>query len=285
MDPSTHTVLVTGATGSQGGAVARELLDAGWQVRGLTRDVTRDAARELELRGADMVEGDLDDRDSLDRAVDGCYGVFSVQQFWEHGVEGEIRQGRNLADAAAAAGVQHYVQSSVGGAERDTGIPHFDSKWEIEQHLEGLDLPVTVLRPVFFMNNFEGMRDSIREGTLSLPLPPDAPLQMIAVRDIGRYTGVVLENPAEFVGAATELAGDELPMDQVAETFSRVLGREVRYEPVPLDAVDSDEMRGMFEWFVEEGYQADIASLRSTIPDLLDLRTWIEERFRNGGGG
>ncbi len=280
MDPSTHTVLVTGATGSQGGAVARELLDAGWQVRGLTRDVTRDAARELELLGADMVEGDLDDRDSLDRAVEGCYGVFSVQQFWEHGVEGEVRQGRNLADAAAAAGVQHYVQSSVGGAERDTGIPHFDSKWEIEQHLKGLDLPVTVLRPVFFMNNFEGMRDSIREGTLSMPLPPDAPLQMIAVRDIGRYTGVVLENPAEFVGAATELAGDELPMDQVAETFGRVLGREVRYEPVPLDAVDSDEMRGMFEWFVEEGYQADIASLRSTIPDLLDLRTWIEERYR-----
>lgn len=285
MDPSAHTVLVTGATGSQGGAVARELLDAGWQVRGLTRDVTGDAARELELLGADMVEGDLDDRDSLDRAVEGCYGVFSVQQFWEHGVEGEIRQGRNLADAAAAAGVQHYVQSSVGGAERDTGIPHFDSKWQIEQHLEGLDLPVTVLRPVFFMNNFEGMRDSIREGTLSMPLPPDAPLQMIAVRDIGRYTGVVLENPAEFVGAATELAGDELPMDQVAETFSQVLGREVRYEPVPLDAVDSDEMRGMFEWFVEEGYQADVASLRSTIPDLLDLRTWIEERYRNGGGG
>lgn len=284
MDPSTHTVLVTGATGSQGGAVARELLDAGWQVRGLTRDVTRDAARELELLGADMVEGDLDDRDSLDRAVDGCYGVFSVQQFWEHGVEGEVRQGRNLADAAAAADVQHYVQSSVGGAERDTGIPHFDSKWEIEQHLESLDLPVTVLRPVFFMNNFEGMRDSIREGTLSMPLPPDTPLQMIAVRDIGRYTGVVLENPAEFVGAATELAGDELPMDQVAETFSQVLGREVRYEPVSLDAVDSDEMRGMFEWFVEEGYQADIASLRSTIPDLLDLRTWIEERYRNGGG-
>lgn len=280
MDPSTHTVLVTGATGSQGGAVARELLDAGWRVRGLTRDVTRDAARELELLGADMVEGDLDDRDSLDRAVEGCYGVFSVQQFWEHGVEGEVRQGRNLADAAAAAGVQHYVQSSVGGAERDTGIPHFDSKWEIEQHLKGLDLPVTVLRPVFFMNNFEGMRDSIREGTLSMPLPPDAPLQMIAVRDIGRYTGVVLENPAEFVGAATELAGDELPMDQVAETFSQVLGREVRYEPVPLDAVDSDETRVMFEWFVEEGYQADIASLRSTIPDLLDLRTWIEERYR-----
>lgn len=280
MDPSVHTVLVTGATGSQGGAVARELLDAGWQVRGLTRDVTRDAARELELLGADMVEGDLDDRDSLDRAVEGCYGVFSVQQFWEHGVDGEVRQGRNLADAAAAAGVQHYVQSSVGGAERDTGIPHFDSKWEIEQHLEGLDLPVTVLRPVFFMNNFEGMRDSIREGTLSMPLPPDAPLQMIAVRDIGRYTGVVLENPAEFVGAATELAGDELPMDQVAETFSQALGREVRYEPVPLDAVDSDETRVMFKWFVEEGYQADVASLRSTIPDLLDLRTWIEERYR-----
>lgn len=280
MDPSTHTILVTGATGSQGGAVARELLDIGWQVRGLTRDVTQDAARELELLGADMVEGDLDDRDSLDRAVEGCYGVFSVQQFWEHGVEGEIRQGRNLADAAASADVQHYVQSSVGGAERGTGIPHFDSKWEIEQHLEGLDLPVTVLRPVFFMNNFEGMRDSITEGTLRMPLPPDTSLQMIAVRDIARFAAVALENPAEFVGAATELAGDELPMEQIAETFSQVLGREVRYEAVPLDAVDSDETRVMFEWFAEEGYEADIEALRSTIPDLLDLRTWIEERYR-----
>lgn len=285
MDPSAHTILVTGATGSQGGAVARELLDAGWTVRGLTRDVTRDAVRDLALLGAEMVEGDLDDRSSVDRALYGCYGVFSVQQFWEHGVEGEVRQGRTLADAAADAGIQHFVQSSVGGAERDTGIPHFDSKWEVEQHLEELDLPTTVLRPAFFMNNFEGMRGSIRNGTIAMPLPADTPLQMVAVRDIGRFTAVALENPAEFVGSAIELAGDELRMDQVAETFSQALGTDVRYEAVPMDVVDSEDLRVMYEWFVEEGYQADIVALRGTVPDLLDLRTWIEERYHDGREG
>ena len=144
-----RTILVTGATGQQGGAVARELLERGFGVRALTRDPEKPVARELAERGAEVVRGDLDDRPSLERALEGVHGVFSVQQFFEAGYEGEVRQGSGLAEAAKAADVSHLVYSSVGSAHRDTGLPHFESKWEVEESGVGY----TILRPVFFMQN------------------------------------------------------------------------------------------------------------------------------------
>ena len=130
-----RVILVSGATGQQGGAVARNLLERGFAVRALTRDPEKAAARELADLGAEVVSGDLEDRASIERVLDGVYGVFSVQKFLEAGVEGEVRQGVRLADAAKAAGVEHYVYSSVGSAHRETGIPHFESKWEVEEHV------------------------------------------------------------------------------------------------------------------------------------------------------
>src|SRR5829696_2881793 len=153
MTNTDRLILVTGATGQQGGAAARHLLANGWRVRGLTRNPASDKAQALVALGAEVVEGDLYDRTSVDTALQGAYGVFSVQNFWlpDVGAEGEVRQGQLLADAAHAAGIKHFVYTSVGGAERATGIPHFDSKWAIEQHIAALGLPATVLRPVFFM--------------------------------------------------------------------------------------------------------------------------------------
>jgi uncharacterized protein YbjT (DUF2867 family) len=148
-------ILVSGATGQQGGAVARSLLGRGIGVRALTRDPEKPEAKELVDLGAEVASGDLEDRSSIERVLDGVHGVFSVQQSWETGVEGEIRQGVLLADAAKAAGVDHYVYSSVGSAHRETGIPHFESKWEVEEHVRGSGVPYTVLRPVFFMQNWE----------------------------------------------------------------------------------------------------------------------------------
>jgi uncharacterized protein YbjT (DUF2867 family) len=124
-----RVILVSGATGQQGGAVVRNLLEWGFTVRALTRDADKAAARELADLGTEVVSGDLEDRASIERVLDGVYGVFSVQQFMETGVEGEVRQGVLFADAAKAAGVEHLVYSSVGSAHRDTGIPHFESKW------------------------------------------------------------------------------------------------------------------------------------------------------------
>src|SRR5262245_4205833 len=149
-------IAVTGATGQQGGAVARKLLSDGWKIRALTRDPNKPAARALAEAGAELVPGDMDSRSELEAAFQGAYGAFSVQNFWlpEVGYDGEIRQGKNVADAAKAAGVQHLVYSSVGAAHRGMGQKHFESKWIIEQYIQSLELPYTILRPVAFFENF-----------------------------------------------------------------------------------------------------------------------------------
>ena len=160
-------IAVTGATGQQGGAVARKLLAEGWQVRALTRDINKPAAQELKTLGAEIVAGDMDSRAELDAAFKGVYGVFSVQNYWLPNVqyEGEIKQGKNVADAAKAAGVQHLVYSSVGSAHRGMGQKHFASKWIIEQYIHTLDIPYTILRPVAFMDNNNWRRAYILSGT------------------------------------------------------------------------------------------------------------------------
>src|SRR5919199_5871491 len=139
-------ILVTGATGKQGGAVARTLLDRAFRVRALTRDPQRPEAQALTEQGAEVVQGDMEDRSAMNRVLEGAYGVFSVQNFWETGYDREVQQGKTVAEAAKAAGVEHFVYSSVGSAHRQTGIPHFDSKWEVEEHIRQIGLPYTILR-------------------------------------------------------------------------------------------------------------------------------------------
>ena len=149
-------ILVTGATGAQGGTLIPLLLEREFSVRALTRNPDKPSARALAARGVEVVAGDLDDTASLHAACRGCYGVFAVQNFWEKGVgyEREIAQGKRLADAAHEAGVQHFLQTSVAGCDNAGDVLHFHSKWEIEKHIRGLGLPCTFLREVFFMENF-----------------------------------------------------------------------------------------------------------------------------------
>src|SRR5262245_25080598 len=135
MPNSEKTVLVTGATGRQGGAVIRYMLPKGWKLRGLTRNPSSPAAQDLARQGVEVVQGDLEDPASLERAARGLYGVYSVQDFWSVGAKREVLQGKNLAEAAKNAHVEHFVYSSVGGAERSSGIDHWESKWEIEKHI------------------------------------------------------------------------------------------------------------------------------------------------------
>src|SRR5262245_41920222 len=225
------TILVIGITGQQGGAVARYLLKDGWRVRGLSRDLGKPAVKALQDSGVEVVQGNMEDRTSLDGAMQSVYGVFSVQNFWlpEVGHDGEIRQGKLVADAAKAADVEHFVFSSVGGADRSTGIPHFESKWEIEQHIHALGLPVTVFRPVAFYENFFWTRPYILNGTfMGMGLTPDRTNQYITVDDIGAFVALAFANPQEWIGKGLEIAGDELTETQIAETFSRVIGRPVQ---------------------------------------------------------
>jgi uncharacterized protein YbjT (DUF2867 family) len=227
---------------------------------------------------AEVVSGDLEDRSSIDRVLDGVYGVFSVQQFWGIGVEGEVRQGVLLADAAKAAGVEHYVYSSVGSAHRETGIPHFDSKWEVEEHVRASGVPYTVLRPVFFMQNWEFMREPILGGTLPQPLAPGKPFQMIDAEDIGVFVAMAFEDPETWIGREVDIAGDELTMPEIAGTFSRVIGRNVDYFQVPWEGFEEqmgEEYTIMYRWFNDEGYEADIAALRDEYPGLVSFEQYL----------
>jgi uncharacterized protein YbjT (DUF2867 family) len=271
-------IVVTGATGKQGGAVARSLLDRGFRIRAFTRNPQKPEAQALADRGAEVVQGDMEDRSAMERALEGAYGVFSVQNYWETGYDGEVQQGKTVADAAKAAGVEHFVYSSVGSAHRQTGLSHFESKWEVENHVRELDLRYTILRPVFFMQNWERMRGMVLGGTLAQPLDPDKPFQQVAVEDIGAFAAIAFENPERWIGREVDLAGDESTMPEIAETFGRVIGREVSYYQVPWDQFEEqmgEEFTVQYRWFNDMGYEADIAALQQEYPELTTFERYL----------
>ncbi|MGA4844061.1 NmrA/HSCARG family protein [Streptomyces sp. G45] len=282
--PYDNTVLVTGATGGQGGAVARRLLDDGWRVRALVRDPHTPAARDLGALGAELVTGDLDDPRSLRAAMRDAHGVFSVQaaDLTAPHPEAEVRQGVNVAEAAAAAGVAHLVYSSVAAVGRATGVAHFASKAAIEARVAALALPATVLRPVFFMENWRFMvpepRDGERVGTLALG--PDTPLQMIALADIGRIAADAFARPDDTVGQTVAIAGDELTIRQIAEALTEADGIPTRFEhrPTARGPFAGGDMAAMFTWLEKEGYGVDVAALRGRYPGLLTFRDWLRTR-------
>lgn len=279
-------ILVTGATGLQGGAVARELVRRGRPVSALVRDPAAERARALADLGVELVRGDLDDESSLRSALEGFHGLFAVQNFMTPaGLGGEVRQGRSLARAAKAAGVGHVVYTSVGGAERESGVPHFDSKRGIERYLMGTGVPLTVLRPTFFMDNFAAHGPELEDGTLvvRLALKPGTRVQFIAVDDIGYFAAEAFDRPEAYVGRALEIAGDALTATEIAEAFAARSGLPARFEELSLDAVahhpyipNAPDIALMFEWFQEHGYRADIEALRSEHPGLRSFATYLK---------
>ena len=278
-------IVVCGATGKQGGAVARNLLNRGFRVRGLTRNPQKPEAQALADQGAEVVQGDMEDRSAMDRALEGAYGIFSVQNFWGTGYDGEVQQGKTVADAAKAAGVEHFVYSSVGSAHRQTGIPHFESKWEIEEHVRQIGLPYTILRPTYFMQNWEWTREMILGGTLAQPFDPDKPFQQVPVEDIGAFAAIAFENPDRWIGREVDLAGDEQSMSEIAETFSRVIGREVSYYQVPWDQFEEqvgEEVTLNSRWINDVGYEADIAALRQEYPELTSFERYLRSHGWEG---
>lgn len=270
-------ILVTGATGKQGGAALRHLRARGFSVRSFTRNPDKPEARALAGEGVEVFGGDLNDPESIRRAMDGVWGAYSVQA---SRTGGEVRQGKLLADAALRSKLAHFVYSSVSAADRNTGIPHFDTKYEVEQHIRHLGIPATIIRPVFFMENWLGLRDSLHQGVLPQPLSPDRRLQMIAVDDIGAFVALAFEHPDHWRGRAFDLAGDEKSMTELAADFGRRLGREVRYQQVPWDEFEKRagrEYATMYRWFEEHGYTADIAAARREYPGLHTFERWLNE--------
>jgi uncharacterized protein YbjT (DUF2867 family) len=280
-------ILVTGASGQQGGTVARHLLKQGQKVRVLAR--IPEKAEGLKKLGAEMVQGDLLNRASIDTALKGIKRMFLVTTPFEAGVETETQQGINAVEAAAAAGVEHLVFSSVGSAQRHTGIPHFESKWKVEQHIHKLGLKTTILRPVFFMENFGSpwFLPTLKTGTFSMPLPIDRKLAMVSVENIGELGAQAFLHPDKYIGAEIELAGDNLTIPNALDQISKATDKTFHYQPLPHEGADKiygEDFAIMFKWFDEVGYNPDFAALKSkygirliTFSEYLKTAGWLKE--------
>ncbi|MFT9090129.1 MAG: NmrA/HSCARG family protein [Gluconacetobacter sp.] len=280
---SDRIILVTGATGNQGGVTIAELLrrPARWRIRALVRDRNVPKAAALAARGVELTQGDLDDEWSLRTALTGAYGVLSVQSPMKVGPAGEERQGKLLATLAAECGVRHIVQCSAGGVDRHSGVPHFESKLAIEQHIRTLGLAATMLRPAAFMENFATF--VFRTTMLSMMktcLASSQPMQLVSVRDVGWFAAEAFERPDHFIGRAIEIAGDAVTAREAAGTLRRAGFRPTVMFTIPqgLRRRLPEDFRLMFEWIAREGFRADVPSLRSEHPGLLTLADWAANK-------
>jgi len=266
-------VAVSGATGAQGGATARALLRRGRPVRALTRRPDGPAAAGLRALGAELVHADFDDETSLSAALKGCGALFAMSTPFHTDLATEVRQGIALLDAAAAApGMGHVVLTSATNADRRTGIPHFESKRRIEEHLAGLGVPWTVIGPGAFMENYANgwTMTSLREGVFPLPMPPGSSLPVISARDIGAFAALVLTRTAEFTGRRVDIAAHWCAPERIAAAISAASGRPIRFQEVPLTvaATYSPDLETMFRYFQETGLDMDVEVLHRDHPEI-----------------
>ena len=278
------TILITGATGKQGGATLRHLAKrGGFKLKALTRKPDGDAAKAVAALGAEVVAGDLDDVASLQRALAGAWGVYAVQNTWEAGVEREEEQGKRIAKLAREAGVQRYVYASVGSAHLKTGIPHFDNKFRIEETVRALGFPsFAIIRPVFFMENLLSPW-SLQGDKLAMGLRPDVKLQMIASDDIGKFGAKAFVDADALANVAFDIAGDSVTPTEAAATLSAALGRSITFQQVPAEAIrqQSEDLFLMNQWFERVGYSADIAGLEKRYGIRpLTLAEWARQQAK-----
>ena len=263
-------VLVTGATGTQGGGVARNLIKRGHAVRALTRKPDGAPARALAALGAEIMTADLADRAAVDAAMKGVDAVFSVATPFERGVGVETQYGITLADAAKAAGA-FLVYSSVANADQQTRIPHFDSKFAVEQHIRANSADFAIIAPVYFMENVRFSQAQLRQGVYPSPLSPDRSLAQIATADIASAAVAIFADPARHVGKRYDIGGDELTGEASRRILSKVLGKELAYVKLPMDMIRQsmgEDGVAMYEWFERVGYTVDREALARDFPDL-----------------
>ena len=277
-----RNILVTGATGQQGGSLTRLLLQKKHKVYALTRNTQSPAAQDLRNRGANIVKGDLDDSDSLKRAVKDVESVFLMGTPFDDGTEGETRRGKLMADIAKENNIEHLVYSSVANADKNTGIPHFESKYKVEQHIKNLGIPHTIIGPTFFMENLLG--PGLEQGQLALPLSSSTTLQQSALENIGEFSALVLERRKPFLGKRIDIASDEVTGEQAAKILSNELRQRIRYVPVPLEQVyqANEDMAHMYEWYEKVGTGIDISALHQEYPEVnwLTFRDWAKLRLK-----
>ena len=278
------SVLVMGATGNQGGSVVKHLLPKGHHIRTLTRNPDSPKAKQLAGQGVEVLKGDFTDSGSLVKAAQGMDTVFAMTTPFESGVDAESKQGIDLADAVKQAGVGHLVFNSVADANHNTNIPHFDSKYKVEEHITSIKIPHTIVAPVYFMDNVftPWFLPSIQEGTLKFAMPADRPLQQVSVDNIGAFSAAMIERREKVFGKRFDIAGDELTGEQTVAAISKASGKDIGYEgfdPEYMRAENAD-FAEMFLWFNKVGYSADIKNLHKEFPEVhwLNFEQWAQQQ-------
>jgi uncharacterized protein YbjT (DUF2867 family) len=267
-DRGRRTVLVTGASGRLG-LLVDLLIARGHAVRAMTRSPhSRDAVR-LRRVGAQVVYGDFEDRDSIAAAARGADAIFATGTAHRAGPEGELRHGRNVAEAAAQADAGLLVYCSGDGASADSPVPLFRVKHQVEERIRALAVRHTVLAPVYFMENLFNPWNlpALRAGTFPSPIPVKAPLQQLALADLAAFAALAIERPEELAGRRVPLASDELSAERAAAVISSVAGRPLQAGRVSTARL-SPGLRALFGWLTDVGHHVDIAALRSRYPEV-----------------
>jgi uncharacterized protein YbjT (DUF2867 family) len=274
------TIFVTGATGKQGGAVARNLIANGFMVKALTRDPSSAAAASLKSKQIQLIKGDLNEPGTYSSHLKNVHGIFSVQAL-ENGIEKEIDQGISLANLAKEYGIRHFLYSSVAGADLRTGIPHWESKFKIETHIKQLDMSHTIIRPAFLFENFliPQVRSRLLKGKLVSPINESVGHQFIGTDDIGRISTEIFGRPEAYRGQTITLASDQMNLNRAAIIFSEILGRPVQYRHLPgliTRLFMGKNLYLMFRWLNKNQgiFLQDLAPLQRTFPGLQSLEQW-----------
>ena len=277
-------VLVIGATGNQGGAVVKSLLPKGYSIRTLTRKTDSPKAKQLAKEGVEVMKGDFSDSNSLIKAAKGVDTVYAMTTPFEEGTEAEVKQGIAISDAVKKAGVGHFIFGSVANANLKTGIPHFESKYEVEKHITSLGIPYTISAPVFFMDNYLSpwYLPALKKGKLTHAMPHDRPLQQGSVKNIGEFVAALVERREKVFGKRIDIAGDELTGEESAAVLSKASGRKIRYEGFDPEILrkDNEDFAAMYKWFNDVGYSVNIKKLHQDFPEVKwqDLNDWAREQ-------
>lgn len=278
MTNSKHPILVFGATGRQGGSVAKALLKVGWPVRALVLDSTKTASLQLRNAGVELVQGSFEDTKVIRTAMKDAYGVFSVLP-GNLAAEDEVRHGISIANIAAETGINHFVYSSGASVGNElTGVPRFDAKPRIEAHIRQLDMTTTIIRPMIFMEMLVRPGFGLDQGRLVSLIRPDHSIQLTAVEDIGRFVAAVLADKSRFGRATLKIASDRLTGPELEAAFSEAAGRPITYERFPDDILAVNADLAHMAKSLEDGplaEQVDLKLMREINPDLLTFASWL----------
>lgn len=279
-------IVVTGATGLQGGAVTRQLLKDGWHVRALTRNAASKQAQALRALGAEVMQGDMDDASSLRAIFAGAYGVYSVQNPFIGGPEAEVRQGKNVAGVAKDSGVQHLVYGSAGTGRKGSGIPSWETKLQIEEHMQALSLPLTIVRPMAFMELMTDKKFFPAVGTWQvMPRVMGAArrLPWICVDDVGAIVVQAFAAPQQFVGQDLTLASDVQSLSECRTIYREVMGKNPPRFPMPIWLFQrfgfvGRDLMAMWRWLRTAAIDLDTTATRAIHPEALTVRGWLSRQ-------